>query len=121
VKSVKKLLWVLWGLGWVLVPVTLKQLHLAQLTPFVMFSSLAALIVLSWHRGALLRVALRAIARRAEQDRATFTPPHARVVVGPQVRVGGAAEPHGEADEAMLDATGATELAAPHRRRARRD
>ncbi len=67
VKSVTRLLWMLWGLGWVIVPLMLGRIaHLQQMIPLVMFGSLAALIILTWHKGALLRAILR---QRHAQDR----------------------------------------------------
>ena len=58
VKSIRRLLWVLWVLAWPLVPNRVLEV--------VMFGSLAALIVLSWHKGALLRLLVRdALARIA--------------------------------------------------------
>ncbi len=59
-KSLRKLLWLLWGLGWVLVPLLLRPFHAQQLIPLVMFGSLAALFVVTWHKNALLRAGLRA-------------------------------------------------------------
>jgi hypothetical protein len=59
VRSIRSLLFLLWGLGWVIVPVTLHQLHASRLIPIIMFSSLAAIFVLVWHKGALIRAILR--------------------------------------------------------------
>ncbi|MCW5836257.1 MAG: serine/threonine protein kinase, partial [Labilithrix sp.] len=94
VKSLRRLLWVLWGLGWILVPVVLGQLHAGRAVPVVMFGALAALLVVTWHKGALLRLALRRWARRsadgARRDLAAEAP-RQRVDVGPappaQVRI----------------------------------
>ena len=60
VKSIRRLLWVLWGLSWVIVPVFLKQFGDPHLTPVIMFGSLAALFVVTWHKGAIIRMFLRA-------------------------------------------------------------
>jgi len=60
VKSLRGLLWTLWGLGWIIVPVILHELHANGAVPIVMFGSLAALMVVTWHKGALIRAALRA-------------------------------------------------------------
>jgi len=93
VKSLRKLLWLLWGLGWVLVPVVASELHAQRAIPVVMFGSLAAIFIVTWHKGALLRVALHALAGPpaaalppAPQGEAT---PRHRVESGPdyQVRV----------------------------------
>lgn len=65
VRSIRKLLWLLWGLGWILVPVVVGGvLHVDGLIPVIMFGSLAALFIVSWHKGALIRVALRALMQR---------------------------------------------------------
>jgi len=70
VRSLTKLLWVLWGLGWVLVPMTLGRVaHLQHLIPVVMFGWLAALLVVTWQKGALLRALLRShAAQKARQE-----------------------------------------------------
>ena len=52
--------WLLWGLGWIIVPLLLRQFNAQQLIPIVMFGSLAALFVVTWHKGAIIRAALRA-------------------------------------------------------------
>ncbi len=72
VKSVRSLLWVLWGLGWVLVPLVLSQFHVPRLIPIVMFGSLAALFVVTWHKGAMIRAALRMLL--GDQEVAVVTP-----------------------------------------------
>ncbi len=59
VKSIRKLLWLLWGLGWILVPLMLRLVHAQRLVPLVMFGSLAALFIVTWHKGAFIRAALR--------------------------------------------------------------
>lgn len=92
VKSVRRLLWVLWGLGWVLVPLLLGALHAQRAVPIVMFGSLAAIIVATWHKNALLRMALRRMtARRTDVQAPVAMPaeaPRRRIDVGPaQVRV----------------------------------
>jgi serine/threonine protein kinase len=69
VKSIRSLLWVLWGLSWIIVPVTISQFdHQQRLIPLIMFGSLAAIFVVTWHKGALIRAALHALAN--EQRRA---------------------------------------------------
>ena len=60
VKSIRSLLWVLWGLGWVIVPMILgKILDVPEGIPLVMFGWLATIFTVTWHKGALLRAALR--------------------------------------------------------------
>ncbi len=59
VKSLRGLMWTLWGLGWVIVPVVCGELGIGELIPIIMFGSLAALIVITWHKGAVLRAAVR--------------------------------------------------------------
>jgi serine/threonine protein kinase len=88
-KSVRGLLWVLWGLGWILVPLVLSALHVAGAIPIVMFGSLAALLILTWNKNTLLRAALRRVQSQDARPHAntpagTFARP--RVDVG-QVRV----------------------------------
>ena len=92
VKSLRRLLWVLWGLGWVLVPLVLGQLHAQRAIPIVMFGGLAAIIVATWHKGALIRMALRRVAaRRSDVQARVAMPagaPRRRIDAGPaQVRV----------------------------------
>jgi serine/threonine protein kinase len=60
VKSIRSLLWVLWGLGWIIVPMIFGQiLDVPEGIPLVMFGWLAAIFVVTWHKGALLRAVLR--------------------------------------------------------------
>ena len=91
VKSVRKLLWLLWGLGWVIVPLVAGRLFGAQeLVPVVMFVSLAVLLVVTWHKGAVIRAALRARAGRqglALARPANPSAPRARVEVSDARRV----------------------------------
>ena len=61
VKSLRRLLWVLWGLGWVIVPVVTDQLGVTHLIPSVMFGWLALIFIVSWHKGAVLRAAIRGL------------------------------------------------------------
>ena len=65
VKSIRGLLWTLWGLSWVIVPVALRPFHSQQLIPIIMFGTLGVLLVLTWHKGALLRAAIRAMTGKA--------------------------------------------------------
>jgi serine/threonine protein kinase len=60
VKSLRNLLWALWGIGWVIVPLVFGQLlGSAELIPIVMFGWLALNLIVGWHRGAVLRVLVR--------------------------------------------------------------
>jgi hypothetical protein len=60
VKSLRKLLWVLWGIGWVVVPLVFGQiLNVDVAIPLVMFGWLALNVIAGWHRGALLRLLVR--------------------------------------------------------------
>jgi len=60
VKSVRRLLWLLWGLGWILVPLVLgKMLDVPEGIPLVMFGWMAAIFVVTWHKGAVLRGLMR--------------------------------------------------------------
>src|SRR5262249_47429476 len=59
-KSIRKLLWALWGIGWVIVPLLLDGIGVGKFIPLVMFSWLALNIIVGWHKGALIRMALRA-------------------------------------------------------------
>ena len=115
VKSLRRLLWVLWGLGWILVPLVLGQLHAQRAIPIVMFGGLAAIIVATWHKGALIRMALRRVAaRRSDVQARVAMPagaPRRRIDVGPaQVRV------H-TSDLQPEELVGQTELTTPPARR----
>lgn len=55
VKSIRKLLWALWGLSWILVPASGLQ------SPFVIFALLVPVLVVTWHQGAVIRAILRAL------------------------------------------------------------
>ncbi|MBK7395832.1 MAG: serine/threonine protein kinase [Myxococcales bacterium] len=118
VKSARGLLWLLWGLGWVLVPVVVGgMLGLGRLIPVIMFGSLAGLFVLTWHKNALLRVVLRSLLgrRTAVSVRERASTPQLRVdAVDPaRVRVHASdLEPH--------EVHGATEVDSTARRRQRR-
>lgn len=68
VKSIRRLLWLLWGLGWVIVPLLLRPFHAKELIPLVMFGSLAMLFVVTWHKGALIRAAIRRWPRANEDE-----------------------------------------------------
>lgn len=92
VKSIRKLLWLLWGLGWIIVPLILRQFDAQQLIPIVMFGSMAALFVVTWHKGAIIRATLRAALEsrpRGEVDPPALEAPRRRIETGheQQVRV----------------------------------
>jgi serine/threonine protein kinase len=114
VRSLTRLLWVLWGLGWVMVPLLFgRLLGLPELIPVVQFGSLAALIVVTWHKGALLRAGLRAVTgRRVATGSAEL--PRQRVAAGTsrKVRVGAS-------DLTPADVLGQTEVESAPARRAR--
>jgi hypothetical protein len=60
VRSLRGLLWVLWGLGWILVPMIFgKLLDLPEAIPIVMFGWLALNFIVTWHKCAILRAAIR--------------------------------------------------------------
>jgi hypothetical protein len=58
-KSIRGLLWLLWGLGWVIVPLVFSQIHMSRMIPTVMFLALAGIFVVTWHKNALLRRIVR--------------------------------------------------------------
>jgi serine/threonine protein kinase len=108
VRSLVRLMWALWGVGWILVPIFLTEIvGSPSLIPLVMFGWMATLLVLSWHRGAVLRAALRAW--RQEGDR----PVRRRVAAEgqtPRVRVRSDADPRAAAAEALAETLAETEL-----------
>lgn len=62
VKSIRNLLWVLWGIGWVIVPLLVRRFGVSKDTiPLVMFGAMASIFVVTWHRGAIIRAFLRAV------------------------------------------------------------
>lgn len=86
-KSIRRLLWALWGVGWVIVPLTLgKFLGLPSAIPLVMFGWMAMILIVTWHRNALIRAALRwwsdaGGAEAAPRQRVEVPPRDARVRV----------------------------------------
>lgn len=59
-KSIRRLLWILWGLGWVIVPMIFgKFLGLPEAIPLVMFGWMAMIFIVTWHQNALIRATLR--------------------------------------------------------------
>jgi serine/threonine protein kinase len=103
VKSLRGLLWVLWGLGWVLVPVLAEETGMRALVPLVMFGSMALIFVLTWHKGAALRFLMRALASGPAQPLPPVDAPAARRRVesraSPPVRVGASDEELEDDDE----------------------
>jgi hypothetical protein len=83
VKSARSLLWMLWGIGWIIVPVVLAELHVARGIPIVMFGWLAALMVMTWHKGVFLRVALRKLGMTSEARRLEGNEQGRRVLSSP--------------------------------------
>jgi serine/threonine protein kinase len=87
VKSLRALLWTLWGLSWVIVPLILTRLGIADLIPLVMFGSLAGLLIVTWHKGALLRPAIRAFTGRTREGETTEEDVERVRVEAPRLRV----------------------------------
>ena len=82
VKSIKRLLWLLWGLGWVIVPLIVRQLGVSKDTiPLAMFGALACVFIVTWHKGAVIRALLRSAL--GEQASAATPSPRARVEAAP--------------------------------------
>jgi serine/threonine protein kinase len=91
VKSARGLLWALWGISWVIVPLVVHHLHQSgQLIPLIMFGSMAGVFILTWHKGAALRMVMRILLDK-EPPRATTgaanAPRHRIELPPPQVRV----------------------------------
>jgi hypothetical protein len=85
-KSIRKLLWALWGVGWVIVPLILgKFIGLPAAIPLVMFGWMAMILIVTWHKNALIREALRwwssSGVEAAPRQRVEVLPPRARVRV----------------------------------------
>jgi hypothetical protein len=109
-KSIRNLLWALWGIGWVIVPLIFGELlNQGDYIPIIMFSWLALNVIAGWHRSALLRALVaqwRAEGGRAEGARAEGTRGEGRAA-GPSVaesrkRIGTDAAP--DAPAARVDA-----------------
>ena len=80
VKSIRKLLWLLWGLGWMIVPLLVRSLGVSkEMIPLIMFTTLASVFVVTWHKGAVIRAFLRAAMGSGSQGAAASAPelPHA--------------------------------------------
>ena len=77
-KSLRNLLWALWGIGWVVVPALFGDaLHQPRLIPVIMFGWLALNVIAGWHKSALLR----ALVRQWRAENATLADPRKRVAV----------------------------------------
>lgn len=81
VKSLRRLMWTMWGLGWVIVPLLLRPFGLHAQIPLVMFGSLAALLFVTWQKGAVLRAMLRRMPGLLE----TFGGAQARASLRPEL------------------------------------
>ncbi|MDB4938149.1 MAG: hypothetical protein JWP87_5121 [Labilithrix sp.] len=120
VKSIKRLLWVLWGLGWVIVPLLVRKLGVSKDTiPLAMFGALACVFMVTWHKGAVIRAFLRAVVgepapvtARAQTPRIASTsssaPPKQRV----DVSEAGKVRVHHAGELAPEELVGETELPA---------
>ncbi len=73
VKSIRNLLWLLWALGWVIVPLLLREVHGGRYIPLVMFGALASLFVVTWHKGAVIRALLRSFMGKSALGKSTAT------------------------------------------------
>ena len=123
-KSLTKMLWVLWGLGWVLVPVTAKHFRVEHVVPIVMFGWLAALLIATWHKGALLRAALRSLAPGVAAPPDTASSGGAAEPVRKRVALTSSPPPEhqvrvhtGHPDVTAADALGDTEIRDDHAQR----
>jgi hypothetical protein len=84
-KSLSNLLWTIWGISWGIVPIVFGH------TLEIMFGSLAVILILTWHKGVLLRPFLRAVLgdEEAKATPPTQSAPRHRIDIGlgQQVRV----------------------------------
>ena len=80
VRSIKRLSWVVWGLGWPMVMPWARQ-------PTIMFAWLIVTIIINWHRGAVIRAVLREIGR-ARDHRVREAEAIAQQQAAPRPRVG---------------------------------
>ncbi len=104
VQSIRNLLWVLWGLGWVIVPVTFGALfHMGRLIPAIMFIWLAAVFIVTWHKGAMIRAALRKAQGRDAIDDAHHPAQAVKQRVG-SARDAAASSPQVRVDAPEVDA-----------------
>ena len=76
VKSITRLMWLLWGLGWVIVPLLVRKLGLSRDTiPLAMFGTLACVFVITWHKGAIIRAIMRQLAGEAQRTKELHAAP----------------------------------------------
>lgn len=87
VKSLRRLMWTMWGLGWVLVPLLLRPFGLHAQIPLVMFGSLAAILFVTWQKGAVLRAMLRRMPGLVETFGGAQARSSRRPELGQRVRV----------------------------------
>jgi serine/threonine protein kinase len=89
VKSVRSLLWTLWGISWIIVPLILSRFNQDDLIPIVMFVALAGLFVVTWHKGAVIRAVLRAFFGSPSAAATATSAPRQRIGVSDdrQIRV----------------------------------
>ena len=126
VKSIRRLMWLLWGLGWVIVPLLVRSFGLGkEAVPLAMFGTLACLFIVTWHKGAVIRAVMRAVLRQAAREREASTPaiastPRHRVAMGEagKVRVH-ASDSGGERELGTEELLGQTELSSHEARPAR--
>lgn len=122
VKSAKRLLWMVWGLSWLVMLSAFERIGMGEAAFPIQFALMGLLIVLGWQKSALLRILLRKVglsqavlavqAGNVQQSE----PVRARIDVGPQAQV----RIHTtETDElGQTERTSArTEVAAPQRAR----
>jgi serine/threonine protein kinase len=103
-KSLRSLLWALWGIGWVIVPLVFgEMLHQPKLIPLIMFGWLALNLIAGWHKSAVLR----ALVGQWRAENETLPVARKRVGVGPApaVRVQAPGR-EGEEDEIVARAEG---------------
>ena len=126
VKSIRRLMWLLWGLGWVIVPLLVRSFGLGkEAVPLAMFGTLACVFIVTWHKGAVIRAVMRAVLGQAARERESSTPaiastPRHRVAIGEagKVRVH-ASDPGGARELGSEELLGQTELSTHEARPAR--
>jgi len=102
VKSIRNLLWLLWGLSWIIVPLLLREVHGQHYIPIVMFGSLAALFVVTWHKGAIIRALLRAWQREGRTGVSRVASAHEPDALAPR-RVADSASPRQRVEVGAAD------------------
>jgi len=102
VKSIRGLMWLLWGLGWVIVPLLVSKFGLPRDTiPLAMFGTLACVFVITWHKGAIIRAIMRQLAGEAQRTKELRSAPAPAEQSAPRHRVAPA-----EAGKVRVHATG---------------